>query len=392
MKNERIILVLLAALQFTNIMDFMILMPLGPQLMRVFGVDAEGFGMLVSAYTFSAGVSGFIGAFVIDRFDRRRVLLTIYSGFLIGTLACALSPTEAYLMASRIFTGLFGGLMSATVLSIVADIIPLERRSAAMGLVMMAFSLASVFGVPFGLYLANLYGWHAPFFFLVAAAALMLPLLYIYIPSIYHESEDSQSVSAVLGRLRDNPNQRRALLYMFFIVLGQFAVIPYISPFVVSNVGLTEHQLTFIYLAGGLATMFTARVIGKWADKKGPKRVFKISAIISLFTLVALTNMPPMPLYGVLIITTLFMIFISGRMIPTMTIISATVKPQNRGSFMSIVSSVQQISAGFATLLAGWVLSSEPSGKIIDYPLVGFLAIAASLVAMWILRRIKLSY
>lgn len=392
MKNERTVLFLLAALQFTNIMDFMILMPLGPQLMRVFEIDAEGFGVLVSAYTFSAGISGFVGAFLIDRFDRRHVLMTIYSGFLLGTFACALSPSVEFLMAARVFTGLFGGVMSATVLSIVADLIPLERRSSAMGVIMMAFSLASVFGVPFGLYLATEFDWHAPFFFLVAAASLLLPLLIKYIPSIKHESDDSQSVTAVIGRIRQNANQRKALVFMFTLVLGQFAVIPYISPYVVHNIGRSELELTYIYLVGGAFTIFTAKIIGKWADRRGVKNIFLLVAMLSLVTLIGVTHLPPVPIWVVLSATTCFMVFISGRMIPAMTIVSSTAKPQNRGSFMSIVSSFQQIAAGIATLTAGWILGSEPSGSLVGYSNVGYFAVGASLVAMLLVRRIKLSF
>jgi predicted MFS family arabinose efflux permease len=165
-KKEKILLFILASIQFTSIMDFMIMMPLGPQLMRIFQINPQEFGFLVSAYTFAAGFSSFIGVFWIDNFDRKKALMNMYLGFLLGTLACALSPTYTILVLSRILTGLFGGLLMALVFSIIGDVIEEKRRGTAMGYVSTSFSLASVLGVPFGLFIASFWNWHAPFFFL----------------------------------------------------------------------------------------------------------------------------------------------------------------------------------------------------------------------------------
>src|SRR5215207_5836950 len=182
--KEKIILLLLTVLNFTHIMDFMIMMPLGNYLMPYFDITSQQFSMLVAAYTFSAGASGFLAAFFVDRFDRKRVLLFAYAGFLLGTLCCAISPAYEILLVSRVIAGLFGGLIGAQVLSIVADIIPYERRASAMGMIMAAFSAASVFGVPFGLYIANLFNWHAPFFFVVILGALLVPFLIKFLPQM----------------------------------------------------------------------------------------------------------------------------------------------------------------------------------------------------------------
>ncbi len=184
MSRERILILTLACVQFTHVMDFMIIMPLGPQLMRVLQINPQQFGAIVSAYTLSAGVSGFFAAFFIDNFDRRKSLLVCYTFFMAGTLACGLAPGFGWLLAARIITGSFGGVLGTLVLSIIGDSVPLGRRSAAMGIVMAAFSAASVFGVPAGLFLSDMYDWHAPFFFLVVVGGFVWALVIFFVPSI----------------------------------------------------------------------------------------------------------------------------------------------------------------------------------------------------------------
>ena len=176
-KEERIILLLLASVNFTHIMDFMIMMPLGNFLMPHFNISAQQFSFLVAAYTFSAAAASFFAASLVDKFDRKNLLLFAYGGFLLCTLLCAVSVTYEMLLSARIAAGVFGGLIGAQVLSIVADLVPFERRGRAMGMIMAAFSAASVFGVPFGLYLSKFFSWHAPFYFVVAMGAALMPLL-----------------------------------------------------------------------------------------------------------------------------------------------------------------------------------------------------------------------
>ncbi|TAG51726.1 MAG: MFS transporter, partial [Cytophagales bacterium] len=233
-KNEKLLLFILAFIQFANIVDFMIMMPLGPQLMRVFNISPAEFSILVASYAISAGISGFISAFFVDKFDRKNVLLVVFIGFTVGTLACAYAPTFQILMFARIFTGIFGGLLSSTVMAIVGDAIPNERRATAMGIVMAAFSVASVVGVPLGLYLANEFSWHAPFLFLVSISILILILIIFYIPSMKTHIEiktTNTNPFQVFINVLNNNNQLIALLFMFFLMLGQFTVIIFISKF-----------------------------------------------------------------------------------------------------------------------------------------------------------------
>jgi len=393
-KKERLLIFVLAAIQFTHIMDFMIMMPLGPQLMRLFNINPTQFGLIVSAYTFSAGVSGFLGAFLIDRFDRKKAVQFMYLGFTVGTIACALAPNYMLLVLARALAGMFGGVMSALILSIVGDTFTYERRASAMGAVMAAFSFASVLGVPFGLYLANTFSWHAPFFFIGGLGVIVFVLITLVIPQMNaHVKKDIKPSSPiqVITNITSNPNQLRALLFMVLLMFGQFSIIPFISPYMVKNVGFTEHQLMYIYLIGGGLTIFTSPLIGKMADKYGKPKVFTIFAILTVIPLFLITNMPQIAIGWALVVTSMFFVTVGGRMIPAMTMITSTVKPQNRGSFMSINSSVQQLSASLASFIAGAIVMENADGKIEYYNVVGYIAISAGIIAIFIGTKLKVA-
>lgn len=393
LKKEKLVLFSLALIQFTHIMDFMIMMPLGPQLMRIFQITPAQFGLLVSAFTFSAGIFGFLGAFFIDRLDRKTTLLFIYSGFIIGTLACSVAPTYHWLLAARVFTGMFGGVAGALILSIIGDLIPNERRASAMGIVMAAFSIASVFGVPFGLYMANKFSWHAPFLFIGCIGFGIITLIAFAIPNmkghIVSKMERPGPIK-VITNVTSNPNQLRALLLMFLLMLGQFSVIPFLSPYMVSNVGFTESDLTYIYLIGGFFTIFSSPMVGRLADRIGRYKVFTLFVFISLIPLFGITNMIKIPMPFVLVITSIFFICAGGRMIPASTMITSSVLPQQRGSFMSINSSVQQLSSSLAAFIAGLIVQKNAAGELVNYNYVGYIAIAASLLAILVASKIKI--
>jgi DHA1 family inner membrane transport protein len=389
--QERWLLGILAAIQFTHIVDFMIMMPLGPQLMRLFSIQPQQFSLLVSAYTFSAGASGFLSAFFIDRFDRKSALRFLYIGFLVGTLACAMASTYPLLLAARVLTGMFGGILGALLLSIVGDAIPAERRGSAMGVVMAAFALASVFGVPLGLFLANLFSWHAPFLFLVGVGIFIAAGIQWAMPSMrgHMTSGPRPHPMSVLTRMATDRNQQLALLMVVLIMFGGFSVIPFISPYMVANVGFSEQQLTYIYLIGGGFTIFTSPLVGKLADKLGKAQVFSVFLVLSLIPIFLITHMPALPIPVALIVTSLFFITLNGRMIPSMALITSAVEPAHRGSFMSLQSSVQQLASGSAALVAGLIVSKGPDGQLLNYPLVGYLAMASSLLTLLVVKRLQ---
>lgn len=391
-KNEKALMLVLAAAQFCNIMDFMIMMPLGPQMMRIFSISPQQFALLVSVYTFSAGVSGFLMVFHADRFDRKRMLTWIYMGFTLGTLACALAPSYPFLLAARLVTGIFGGIIGSVVLAIVADVVPIHRRGGAMGIVNTAFSTASVFGVPFGLFLANLFSWHAPFLFLVALSAPVLYLIHRWVPPMNaHIRAERLHPYHVLKNIWDNANQVRALLFVCVLMFGHFVIIPFLSPSMVANVGFTERELTWIYFLGGAVSIVTGPWIGRLADRFGKQRVFRVAGTLALLPCLWITNMGPTVLPLALFVTTLFFVFSGGRMIPAMAIVSGTVKPQNRGSFMSLQASLQQVSLGLASFLAGLIVSRDPAtGALLHYPLVGYISLVAGVLCLYLIGRIRI--
>lgn len=384
--KEKVILLLLAAINFTHILDFMIMMPLGNYLMPYFNISSQQFSMLVAAYTFSAGISGFLAAFFVDKYDRKKVLLTGFSGFLVGTLFCALSPTYFILLFSRIVAGIFGGLIGAQVLSIVADLIPYQRRGTAMGIIMAAFSVASVFGVPFSLYLANIFNWHGPFYFVAGLGAILIPFLIKYLPKMdAHTMESRQTKVSPLELLRSigkDKNQVLALALSATIMLGHFLIIPFLNPFMEFNMGFSKVQTPMIYMIGGALTLVSSPLLGRLADKIGKHRLFVIMALVAILPIALITNLPPFPFYLVLAVTGFWFVVSSGRMIPAQAMISNVVSTERRGSFMSINSSVQQIFVGIASVLAGFIVIKTPSNAILNYEITGYISIVITLISI----------
>ena len=386
--KERLILLLLTLLNFTHIMDFMILMPLGNYLMPYFDITSQQFSWLVAAYTFSAGISGFLAAFFVDRFDRKRVLLFAYAGFLIGTLCCAVAPAFEVLLVARVVAGMFGGLIGAQVLSIVADLVPYERRGAAMGMIMAAFSAASVFGVPFGLYIANLFNWHAPFFFVVILGTFLVPFLIKFLPKMdKHVHEGSVNKIGPVRLVTDvfrNSSQLYALGLTASMMMGHFMIIPFINPFMEFNMGFSKTQTPLIYMVGGMLTIFTSPMIGRIADRLGKYNVFVVLILASIPLIALITNLPHIPFYLVLCITGAWFVVSAGRFIPAQAMISNVVPPERRGSFMSFNSSVQQLFVGFASVLAGLIVVKLPDNTLAKYEVTGYVSIGMIMVAVFV--------
>lgn len=390
--KERLLLLALAAVNFTHIMDFMIMMPLGPQLMELLKINPQQFSLAVSAYAITAGISSFISAFFVDRFDRKKVLLFAYVGFLLGTFSCAFAPNYEFLVAARVLAGLFGGMIGAQVLAIVADTFEYQRRATAMGVLMTAFSVASVAGVPTGLWLAAKFSWHVPFLAIGFIGCAVLLLVWLAVPPVnqhIREKRPDHKPFQVLTDIFNTPNQMRALTLSIVLMMGHFAIIPLISPSLVSNVGYQQDDLFLIYFVGGLLTIFTAPLVGKLADRRGKYPVFVVFALLSLIPVWLITNLWPMPLWAVLTISGLFFIVVNGRMIPTQALISSVVNPQQRGGFMSINSSMQQLSTGLAAMIGGAMVTKSSSGYIEHYDWVGYFSIALILTSVWLAGRVK---
>lgn len=382
-----LLLLVLAVVQFTHIVDFMILMPLATELQQAFGIQTRAFGVLVSAYGFAACLAGLLLARWLDRFDRKPTLLVLYAGFTVGTALCAVAPDYWVLLAGRIVAGGFGGVVAAVVLAIVGDAFPPQRRATATGVVMSAFSLASIAGVPAGLVLAQAseLGWRAPFAVLGVLSLLLLLLACYALPSIAGHLRPGHAPARLL-EVALRPTHLRAFALTFALVFSGFSIFPYIAPFLVKNVGMDGHHLKYIYLFGGAATLVSMNVVGRLADRFPRRTIFRVLAAATVVPMAGLPLLPPgTALAMILTTTTLMMVLSSGRMVPAMAMITSAAEARVRGSFLSLNASVQQLGAGVAPLVAGLLLhDSGPNSPLLGYPLVGLVAGAAALASVFL--------
>ena len=382
-------LLTLAAIQFTTVLDFMVIMPLAPQFTRAFELSAQQFGWLISAYTFAAAAAGFAAALVIERFERKRLLLAIYVGFVAAAIVTAAAQSFSMLLVARALAGIFGGVLYGVIFTIIGDTIPEARRGRATGVVMTSFAVSTVAGVPIALLLSNAFNWRAAFVVVAASGAINALIARRTLPNVGRvlppavERQHEHAIWSEFVRTLTFPNHLRAFVFTFLMMVSGFTVIPYISLYMVSNIGLPETQLPLIYLAGGVATFFTARWFGHWADRSGKHEVYRWIALMSLAPLLIITHAPALPLVGTLAIATLFFVLVSGRMVPGMAVVTSAARPGGRAAFMTLNGSVMQIGSGLAATASGALIQRLPSGALLHYNWVGWIAAAATLVAIW---------
>lgn len=391
-RPQYIILLILAAINFTHIMDFMIMMPMAPQLMRKLHINPQQFSLLVSSYTIAAGTASFLGTFIVDRFDRKRVLMLCYPGFCLGSLLCGFSPDYLTLLLARVLTGLLGGIIGSQVLSIVADIIPAQHRGKATGMVMTGFAAASVLGVPLGQYFGTTLGWQTPFFGIGAVGMLVWFLaIYILPPVKEHLAAGRVNKNPIktLSEILSVSRHRQALFFTLLVTFSHFTMIPFLSPYMVANVGFKEIQLSYIYLIGGMLTLFTSPYVGKLADQYGTVKVFSLMAVLATLPQLAITHMPAVPIWVALIATSFFFIFSSGRFVPSQSLTMSAVNPAQRGGFMSLNSSLTQMASGLAVFLAGFVVTKNDLGQLQHYNWLGYSTVAFSVLTLFMAKRLK---
>ena len=396
--REWLLLLVLAAVQFTHIVDFMIIMPLGPVYIREMGLSMGQFGWVVAAYTISASVANLLAAFFVDRFDRKTALLGAFAGFTAGTTLCAVAPDYPLLLAARIVAGAFGGMAAGLVMAIIGDVFTDARRGTATGVVMSAFSVASIAGLPLGLYLANHLGWQAPFAVLAGQSACVLALAALVLPPMRGHLRPEAGGLDLGERPRPrwppllmDANHLRAFALMVAIMFTSFLMGPYLATFLVDNVGIDQVDLQYVYLCGGLVTILTLTPIGWLADRFGKLPVFRILAVATMVPILLLSNLPwGVGLPVVLVLTTLQMVVMSGRMVPAMAMITASAAPHQRGSFMSLNTAVQHMAAGLATAVGGAILTQSAPGQPLDgYWVAGLLSCAASVACLVLAGRLR---
>ena len=391
--RERRLLWLLALTQFTLIMDFMVMMPLGPQIMEAFKIGPAAFATAVSVYSWCAGLSGLLAATYIDRFDRRRLLLVMYAAFVLSNLACALAPNYGWLLGARAFAGISGGVIGSLVMTIIGDVIPAERRGAATGTVMTAFSIAAVAGVPAGVLLGAHFGWASAFYLLVALSAMAWIACVNLVPPLREHlatapAPISQTLPA-LWSLTRQPNHLRAFLLTFTMMVSHMMVIPFIAPTLVANHGVSPGQLAWIYMAGGAATFFTARAIGRLSDSYGKHKMFCVLGALSIAPILFLTYMPNLPYLAILAFFPCFMVLISGRMIPMQALLTTVPEPAKRGAFLSLNNAIQSVGTGCGAWRGGLLLTNTADGHIVGYGINGLVAVAIVVLGLFWVYTVK---
>ncbi|MDB6130367.1 MAG: Major facilitator superfamily 1, partial [Verrucomicrobiales bacterium] len=304
---------------------------------------------------------------------------------------CAIAPTYPLLVAARIFAGAFGGVAGSLILAIIGDVVPEQRRGAAMGMVMSSFSVASICGVPLGLWLASHFSWHIPFYVLTGFSLTVLVASGVYIPHLREHLKHGQDLHPIkqVWAVMSEPSHAKAFLFMASLTGAGFSIFPYIATYMVSNVGLTERQLPLIYLVGGLCTLVTMNLIGRWADRAGKPKVFRVMSLTAIVPIVALTNLPHVPVILAIMTSTAFMICMSGRMVPAMALMTATVEARYRGGFMSINSSVQQFSSGLFAYVSGNMIGQSEGGGMTHFGWVGVVSISCVLLCIFLARFLK---
>lgn len=394
MKQREILLILtLAAVQFTHILDVIIIMPLGKQFMEIFDISPAEFSFIVSIYAYAAAISGFFSSFFLDRFDRKNALLFLYFGFTISTIACAMVPDYVFLLAARTISGAFGGVMTAVILSIIGDVFPYEKRGQATGYVMMAFSVASVIGVPSGIYIAAKYDWRMTFIVVGGIASVFLVFIYFFLPSMtghLAKGKVEKNPIKILRPIFTDNNQWSALLFSMTLIFGHFAIIPFIAPYMQFNIGFTDEEISYIYFVGGLFSVVCLPLIGNLADKFGKKRVFSVGTVLAIGSIIWITNLQTELIWVALMATSSYFVASGSRNVPATAIVTSVVQPETRGSFMSIRTSVNQFAIGASSQIAGLVIIENTDGTLGNYPYVGIFAIGMSLVALAMVHRLRI--
>ncbi len=389
------VVAVLAFLQFTIILDFMVLAPLGAMIMPSLRASASQFGVLVSAYAFSAGAAGLLSAGFNDRFDRKRLLLFFYGGFLVGTLLCAVADTYYSLLFARIVTGLFGGVIGSIVFAVTADLFEYRLRGRVMGVVQAAFSASNVLGLPIGLYLANRWSWHAPFYLIVGTGAAVGLIIVLYVRPIdaHLKAKPDKSPLHHFIHTLSTPRYLQGFAATVLLATGGFMLLPFSSAFTVHNLGIGIDRLPIVYMVPGIFAMISGPLIGRASDAIGKLKVFALGCAGTIIMVVIYTNLGVTTLPNVILVNVLLWIGVSSRMISSTALISAVPSPADRGSYMSISSSLQQISGGFAATLAGMIVKVAPSGAIEHFDRVGYVLVATTLITLvmmyYISRRVE---
>ena len=390
---QKFIIAVLAFLQFTVILDFLVLSPLGAVLLPQLHVATSQFGLLVSVYAFSASISGLLTAGFADKFDRKKLLLFFYGGFILGTGLCGVANSYHFLLAARIITGLFGGVIGSIGMAIAADLFPLEQRGRVMGVVQTAFAASQVMGLPVGLYLSNKWNWHAPFLMIAGIGAVVgLVIIFGLRPIDAHlQLKHDRNAFQHLLKTVSRPMYLRGFAATVLLATGGFMLMPFSSAFTVNNLGISLDHLPTIYFATGISSIIAGPLLGRLSDSLGKYPIFCFGTTLGMIMVTIYCHLGLTPLWGVILVNILLFIGISARMVSASALISSVPDAPDRGAYMSVNSSVQQFAGGMASGLAGLVVVQTSSGRLEHYDMLGYIvatAMLATIVLMYSIQKI----
>lgn len=387
-----LVIVILALTQFTVVLDFMVMSPLGDMLMKSMDLTTTQFAFAVSGYAFSAGVSGIATAGFADRFDRKKLLLFFYIGFILGTLFCGLITTYPLLIAARIVTGVFGGVIGSISMAIVADLFALEKRGRVMGYMQMGFGASQILGIPISLYIANAFGWQSPFFMIVVLATIVWFVIVLKMKQIIKHLEVKSDRNALthLWHTIKNRDYRIGFFATALLSVGGFMMMPWGSAFAINNLHVTAEQLPLLFMVSGVSAMLIMPVIGRFSDKIDKFKLFAIASVWMIIAVIIYTNLTPVPLWIVLTVNVLMMIGMMSRMVPSMALATALPKLQDRGAFMSINSSLQQFAGGIAAGVGGFIVVQKTKYSPLEhYDTLGYVIVGISIIGIYAIYRVS---
>ena len=384
------LILVLVAVQFTHMVDFVIVMPLGDRLRKELAISPEQFGAVVAAYAWAAGVASLLASLVMDRFDRRTVLLTMYAGFGLSTLFCGLADRYETLLLSRVFAGVFGGLAAVTLMTVIGDVFPPEKRGRASGAVISAFAVASIVGLPIGLLLAGSFGRGAPFVVLAGLSALVWLLAWLRLPHVRgHLAAPRRHPLTEFAAVAREPNHLRGFAFSFFLVLGTFTVGSFVAPVFCATNGWGENEMAVIYLVAGLCALVATNLAGRLADRFDRLPQFRVFGGVTLVMAVVITTLPPVPVWAAAAAVSGFMGFASVRMVPAQAMLLGVAAPRVRGAFMSLNTAVQHFGCGIAPMIAGWLITETPDKKLTGFGMVGLVAAGTAAASLVLAGRLR---
>jgi len=390
--HQILVIFLLAMTQFTVILDFMVMSPLGDLLMKSMTLTTTQFGAAVSAYAFSAGIAGLLTAGFADRFDRKKLLLFFYVGFIVGTLLCGLTNSYPMLLGARIVTGLFGGVIGSISMAIVADLFPLAKRGRVMGYMQMGFGASQVLGIPISLFIANVWGWQSPFLAIVAISLIVWLIIIFSMQPINEHLRVKSDKNALMHLVHTLTNGRYRLGFLAtaLLMLGGFMMMPWGSAFAVNNLLVPQERLPILFMVAGVASLVIMPVIGRLSDKIDKFRIFVMASVWMMVMVVIYTNLGPIPFWLVLVLNVLFMIGILSRMVPSMALVSALPEMQDRGAFMSINSSLGQIAGGVSAMVGGMIVVQKDNFSPLEhYDTLGYIIVVLSIIGIFLVYRVS---